>query len=102
MQKTVLFIIFMVLSSWQGSAASTAPDVWTPLQFLVGRWAGTTHGEPGSGKVERSYQFALKGKFLQARAKPTPSLGRTNSVNVLRSQNPARTSRCIRRTVSGV
>jgi hypothetical protein len=69
MQKTGLFITFIVLSSWQGSAANTAPDVWTPLQFLVGRWAGTTHGEPGSGKVERSYQFALKGKFLQVENK---------------------------------
>ena len=65
MQKTILLLFFLVLSSWQGTASNTAPDVWTPLQFLVGRWEGATHGEPGSGKVERSYQFALKGKFLQ-------------------------------------
>ena len=69
MQKTILFVTFIVLSSWQGTAANTAPDVWTPLQFLVGRWAGTTYGEPGSGKVERSYQFALEGKFLQVENK---------------------------------
>jgi len=71
MQKTILLIFFLVLSSWQGTAASTPPDVWTPLQFLIGRWAGTTHGELGSGKVERSYQFALKGKFLQVENKST-------------------------------
>jgi len=69
MQKTVLFIFFLIVSSWQGTAANTAPDVWTPHQFLVGRWAGTTHGEPGSGNVQRSYQFALKGKFLQVENK---------------------------------
>jgi hypothetical protein len=35
--------------------------------FLMGTliWAGTTHGQLGNGKVERSYQFVLKGKFIQ-------------------------------------
>jgi hypothetical protein len=69
MQKTILFIFFLILSSWQGTAADTAPEVRTPLQFMVGRWAGTTHGEPSSGKVERIYQFALKGNFLQVENK---------------------------------
>jgi hypothetical protein len=69
MQKTILLLFFLILSSWQGTASNTAPDVWTPLQFLVGHWVGTTHGEPGSGKVERSYQFTLEGKFLQVENK---------------------------------
>ena len=37
------------------------------LQPLVGTWVGDTSGEPGKGKVERTYRFALRGRFLEAR-----------------------------------
>ncbi len=77
MRRPTLPIFLVLLVSWQGTAFSSAPDVWAPLQFLLGNWAGTTHGEPGNGKVERSYQFALKGKFIQVANKsiypPQPS-----------------------------
>jgi len=70
MRKIVLFA-FLLSLLLSGSAAKAAPDVWAPLQFMVGNWAGTTHGEPGNGKVDRSYQFALKGKFIQVANKST-------------------------------
>jgi hypothetical protein len=45
------------------------PDVWAPLKFFVGSWAGMGKGQSGVSKVEREYQFVLNGKFLQARNK---------------------------------
>jgi hypothetical protein len=72
MPKTMLCaFLLLVLLPWQGTAANETADVWAPLQFMVGNWAGTTHGQPGKGKVERSYQFALKGKFIQVANKST-------------------------------
>ena len=38
---------------WQSTAA---PDPLSPVAALVGRWAGTTEGQPGKGTVEREYQ----------------------------------------------
>jgi hypothetical protein len=47
------------------------PDVWEPLKYFVGSWEGTGKGQPGEAKVEREYQFVLKGKYLQAKNKST-------------------------------
>jgi nitrobindin-like protein len=47
------------------------PDVWEPLKYFVGSWEGTGKGQPGEAKVEREYQFVLKGKYLEAKNKST-------------------------------
>jgi hypothetical protein len=44
-------------------------DVWEPLRFLIGAWEGVGKGQPGVSRMEREYQFALDGKFIQARNK---------------------------------
>lgn len=49
--------------------AAQSNPVWKPLEFLVGSWEGLSQGRPGDGKVERTYQFVLNGRFLQARNK---------------------------------
>lgn len=41
--------------------------VWNHLKFFVGSWRGVGSGKPGQSEVERSYQFILNGKFLEAR-----------------------------------
>lgn len=49
-------------------AAAQEPAAKSPLdriEFLVGHWRGTTHGEPGDGKGERNYELVLRGKFLR-------------------------------------
>jgi hypothetical protein len=43
------------------------PDPWKPLRFLIGSWEGTGKGKPGTSRVDRDYQFTLKGKFIQVR-----------------------------------
>lgn len=45
------------------------PDAWAPLRFLVGAWTGTGKGESGESRVERTYEFVLGGRFLQAKNK---------------------------------
>lgn len=49
------------------SADSQKPDPWAPLRFLVGRWEGTTEGEPGKGTVVRTYEFVLGDRFIHER-----------------------------------
>jgi hypothetical protein len=42
------------------------PDPLAPVSRLVGRWRGTSDGQPGSGSVERTYEHAL-GRFIRVR-----------------------------------
>jgi hypothetical protein len=37
------------------------------VRFLVGRWEGTTQGDPGHGTVTRSYEFVLGNRFIHER-----------------------------------
>ena len=47
---------------------TTAPaDALAPLAPLVGRWSGTTEGQPGKGTVEREYERVLGSRFIQVR-----------------------------------
>jgi hypothetical protein len=52
-----------------GTPAATAPhavsssspaDPLQPLAFLIGRWEGTSEGQPGSANVRREYTRILK------------------------------------------
>jgi hypothetical protein len=44
-----------------------AADPLQSLVFLVGRWEGTSTGEPGSGTLQREYTRVLNSKFIQER-----------------------------------
>jgi len=49
-------------------AQSEAPvDTLAPLARLIGRWTGTSEGQPGKGQVERQYERVLRSKFIQVR-----------------------------------
>ena len=51
--------------------ASPPTDALAPLAPLVGRWTGTTEGQPGSGTVEREYERILNSRFIQVRNRST-------------------------------
>jgi hypothetical protein len=36
------------------------------VAFLLGRWEGTSEGQPGRGTVRREYARALNGRFIRA------------------------------------
>lgn len=62
----------LLLVTLPAAAADEAkPDPWAPVRFLVGRWEGTTQGEPGSGTVVRTYEFVLGNRFVHERSVST-------------------------------
>jgi hypothetical protein len=53
-------------------AQQSAPaDPLTPIASLIGRWTGTSEGQPGKGTVERSYERALGSRFIRVRNRST-------------------------------
>lgn len=42
-------------------------DKWAPLRFLLGRWEGTSSGQPGNGNVRREYRLVLRDQFIEVR-----------------------------------
>lgn len=62
--KRALVVATLLLAPLAGQQ-----DPWAPLRSLEGTWAGESKGEPGVGKVERSYQFVLNGRFLHSKNK---------------------------------
>ncbi|MEQ1911514.1 MAG: hypothetical protein ABMA15_22045 [Vicinamibacterales bacterium] len=56
-------LVLCVLSS-AGSAQQAATPL-EPLSFLIGRWAGVSEGEPGTGRVEREYTWIFGQRFLR-------------------------------------
>jgi hypothetical protein len=53
-------------------AQPAAPaDTLAPLARLVGRWTGTSEGQPGKGQVERQYERVLRSRFVQVRNRST-------------------------------
>ena len=52
-------------------ATEEKPDAWERVRFLIGHWKGSTEGEPGTGTVERSYEFILRDQFIQEHSTST-------------------------------
>ena len=51
--------------------AATPGEALAILAPLVGRWSGTTEGQPGKGTVEREYERVLGSRFIQVRNRST-------------------------------
>ena len=45
----------------------TAPDPFAPVAFMIGRWEGSSEGQPGKASVRREYSRALNGRFVRVR-----------------------------------
>lgn len=68
--KRIAFLLIITPSLSFGQM-SKQDSVWLPLKFMIGTWTGTSEGQPGNGKYERSYTFALNKKFIEVRNKST-------------------------------
>jgi hypothetical protein len=56
-----------VLASAGGSAQTpSGADPLDRLELLIGRWAGTSEGQPGKGTVRREYSRVLRARFIRA------------------------------------
>jgi hypothetical protein len=42
------------------------PNLLSTLDPFIGRWQGTSEGQPGTGTVEREYLRVLNGRFVRA------------------------------------
>jgi hypothetical protein len=61
MTSLALFALSGILS------AAPQADPFADVRFLVGRWKGSSEGEPGKGSVARSYEVVLGGRFIHER-----------------------------------
>jgi hypothetical protein len=61
------FLVFATLTAGRlGPAQTTAADPLQPLAFLIGRWEGTSDGQPGAARVQREYMRILNSRFIRA------------------------------------
>ena len=64
---TALLGSLLLVTLTAAFADSAKPDPWAPARFMIGRWQGTTQGEPGNGTVVRTYEFVLGNRFIHER-----------------------------------
>jgi len=61
--------VLLLAQMFLAMPAFNANTKLSALQFFVGHWQGTAHGEPGSGTVERDYEFVMNETFIRVRNK---------------------------------
>ena len=54
-----------------GQSASTAPDPFALIAGVVGKWTGTSEGQPGKATVEREYERVFGTRFIRVRNRST-------------------------------
>jgi hypothetical protein len=63
----LLLLPSIVASPASAQTAKAAPDPFGQVRFLVGQWSGSSEGQAGKGTVTRSYELALKDRFIHER-----------------------------------
>ena len=78
MFRVVALLSLTLASIGTSGASAQAPrapanptDTWAPLRFLLGRWEGTSSGQPGNGVVQREYRLVLRDRFIEGRTTST-------------------------------
>jgi hypothetical protein len=61
--------LLLALAAWRGAAQPPSPaaDPLQAIAFMIGRWQGTSQGQPGNGTLEREYLRILNSRFIQER-----------------------------------
>lgn len=49
------------------AAQATKTASLSPIEALIGRWEGSSEGQPGTGTVSREYAAIVGGRFIQVR-----------------------------------
>lgn len=66
MTPIVPVICGLVLAVGTSHAQQAPPaDPFARVSFLIGRWQGTSEGQPGKGTVRREYTRALNDRFIR-------------------------------------
>jgi hypothetical protein len=61
-----LAVALLVMPAVAGDQPSNAADPFAPIEFLIGRWEGTSEGQPGKATVRREYTRVLNSRFIRA------------------------------------
>lgn len=64
-------IALFAVASLVGAAQQPPPDNLALLAPLIGKWTGTSEGQPGNGTVERDYERVLRSRFIRGRNRST-------------------------------
>ena len=62
-----LALLCLLLPAAGAGQQTPANDPFDRVSFLIGRWQGTSEGQPGKGTVRREYTRALNGRFIRVR-----------------------------------
>lgn len=62
--KKILTLVFLL---WAIALAAQENNIWQPLEYFAGDWAGHETGKAGIGKGERTYQFIMNGTYLHGK-----------------------------------
>ncbi|MFA5910785.1 MAG: hypothetical protein WC815_18550 [Vicinamibacterales bacterium] len=60
-------VLGSVAAAGQPAQAPASPNNLSSLEFFIGRWQGTSEGQPGKGTAARDYVSSLRSKIIQAR-----------------------------------
>ena len=63
--RLVLLVTLFLLPEISRGQTISAPDPFDRIAFLVGRWEGTSDGQPGKGIVRREYARVLSARFVR-------------------------------------
>jgi hypothetical protein len=67
MMRVLAVLMGVAMASSAGARAQSPqkPDPFAPVAFMLGKWTGTTEGEPGKGTATREYARALNNRFIR-------------------------------------
>ena len=63
--RTRIAVGFVVISLAAAAAGEQSPSPLSPIQTLIGKWEGTSEGDPGNGTVTREYRLILGNRFIE-------------------------------------
>ena len=63
----IAMTLLATLATLKGQQPAPAADPFEAVAFVVGRWEGTSDGQPGKGTVRREYSRVLNSRFIRVR-----------------------------------
>ena len=67
----VLLVLCLLPASLSAQERLASTNQLSALDPFIGRWQGTTEGQPGKGTVEREYTRILNSRFVQVSSRST-------------------------------
>lgn len=69
--RAPMLLVLCVLPATLGAQQPANTNQLSALDPFIGRWQGTTEGQPGKGTVEREYTRILNSRFVQVSSRST-------------------------------